>query len=50
MTRLIGWTEIMMVVFASWWQQVTDEPTPFGAHDVGGQLGLDLGTAEESNQ
>jgi hypothetical protein len=26
-----------------WWKAITAEPAPFGAHDVGGQLGMELG-------
>ena len=27
---------------ADWWEDIADAPPPFGAHDVGGQLGFDL--------
>jgi len=29
----------VMTWLADWWEDIADEPPPFGAHDVGGQLG-----------
>jgi hypothetical protein len=31
-----------MTWLVDWWKAVTAEPAPFGAHDVGGQLGMEL--------
>ena len=33
----------VMTWLADWWGDIADDPAPFGARDVGGQLGLDLG-------
>ena len=32
----------VMTWLADWWEDIADDPPPFGAHDVGGQLGFAL--------
>ena len=33
----------VMTWLVDWWKAITAEPAPFGAHDVGGQLDMELG-------
>ena len=40
----------VMTWLADWWEDIADEPLPFGAHNMGGQLGLGLDTADPAGE